>query len=163
VTPGPILGDGFPPRPIFGNPFPGGNGAEPRIVVDPATGSISFDVTNPNAFPVDDTFTLAIGDFPFDGGLKAHIANALAAKKKGKKKPVHEFKLAPVTVMVAPGKKATVKIPLSAAAKRFAKTHKTVSWAVLVKEADAAGNSQTFAAHGKVKVKSSKGKKRKKH
>ena len=145
------------PPPTLLDPF-GLERGRPLVAIDPRSGAAYVSYDNGNSFAVDDTFSLAIGDFNGDGGIRAHVA-----AKKNKKKPVHEFKLAPVTVMVAPGKKGIVKIPLTATAKRFAKTHKTVSWAIAVKESDAAGHSKTFAAHGKVKPKSSKPKKHKKH
>jgi hypothetical protein len=130
-----IPGPRFSPMDVAGNPIAGD--IKMRIT---SNGVLTWFEVNPNA--TTDTFLNSAQIIGLAGGRGSV---AVARKHKNKPSP-QKFQLRTVTVMLGPGQRKLVRVPLTAKAKNYLKRDKakTVTVKLRVTVKDPAGNHKTF-------------------
>jgi hypothetical protein len=126
----------FSPMDVAGNPIAGD--IKLRITPD---GALTWFEVNPNA--TTDMFVNSAQIIGLAGARGSSVA--IARKHKNKPSP-QKFQLRTVTVMLRPGQRKLVRVPLTAKAKNYLKRDKaqTVTVKLRVTVKDPAGNHKTF-------------------
>jgi hypothetical protein len=126
----------FSPMDVAGNPI--GGDIKMRITTN---GVLTWFEVNPNA--TTDTFANSAQIIGVAGARGSSVA---IARKRKHKPPPQKFQLRTVTVMLRPGQKKLVRVPLTVRAKNYLKHDraKTVTVKLTVTVRDPAGNHKTF-------------------